>query len=81
MPRPALLLFGYVASASSLLEHALWSHETKQPEENLDIESFKRWVAEAGLVGAKEDVERVLSERDNQSRSAMDSNLLFGSKL
>ncbi|KZT23442.1 hypothetical protein NEOLEDRAFT_1157320 [Neolentinus lepideus HHB14362 ss-1] len=53
--RPALFLFGYVASALYLLEHAVWSSATSQPERETDVEVFKRWVAEGGLqssVGA-----------------------------
>ncbi|KAF9241123.1 hypothetical protein BU15DRAFT_73601 [Melanogaster broomeanus] len=48
VPRPALMLVGYAASAAMLLEHAVWSDNTKALERDIDAEVFTRWVNEGG---------------------------------
>ncbi|KAF9017504.1 acyl-CoA dehydrogenase/oxidase C-terminal [Hymenopellis radicata] len=77
LPRPALMLMGYVASALFLLEQAVWSHGTGSTDSLLDIEVLRRWVMEAGLVTAIEDVTR--AQEASKQREATDVALVFGS--
>ncbi|TFK27631.1 acyl-CoA dehydrogenase domain-containing protein [Coprinopsis marcescibilis] len=75
-PRPALIVVGYIASSIYLLEHALWAVETAQPTSGIDVEVFKRWVLEAGLQSAQEDLERAMTS--NQERLDVDKAIVFG---
>jgi len=71
VPRPALMLVGYTASAVCLLEHALWS------ESEFDFEVFDQWVDEGGLSGAIEEVTRLLKE-GGRERERVDADIVFG---
>ena len=79
IPRPALMLTGFVASSSYLLEHAVWSHTCEEVERDTDVEVFRRWVLEGGIVAAIEDVRRVKQNTDRRVES--NSNLVFGGSL
>jgi hypothetical protein len=76
MPRPALFLVAHIASSLFLLEHAVWSHTTAEPEEPLDIEVFCRWVTEGGLVAVIEDVKR--AKGSSAKRALADSVIVYG---
>lgn len=60
VPRPALMLLGYVTTALYLLEHAIWSYENhlSSVELEIDVEVFARWVGESGLDAAVKDVQK-----------------------
>ncbi|EPQ54605.1 acyl-CoA dehydrogenase NM domain-like protein [Gloeophyllum trabeum ATCC 11539] len=77
VPRPALFLFGYVASALYLLEHAVWSNITAQPEAETDIEVFRRWVME-GELQRSVDAVRVARSVDPGSRFKKDHTIVYG---
>jgi len=79
MPRPALMLTGFVASSSYLLEHAIWSHTDGEAERDADVEVFRRWVLEGGIVAAIEDVRRV--KQSTNRRVESNSRLVFGGSL
>ncbi|KAF9267389.1 hypothetical protein L218DRAFT_920194 [Marasmius fiardii PR-910] len=76
MPRPALMLMGYTTSSLVLLEHAIWSSTTMQPERETDITVLCRWVEEGGLTGAIEDVKRV--QKNSHHREIEDKAIVFG---
>jgi hypothetical protein len=76
IPRPALFLFGYVASSLFLLEHAIWSYTSGEAEQATDVEVFRRWVMEGGLTSAVEDVRRV--RKFTAERVEMDVGIVFG---
>jgi hypothetical protein len=65
MPRPALILLGYITSGVLLLQHATWSHQTSQAGHETDFAVFCRWV-EDGLQDAVEDVRRTRRETDTR---------------
>ncbi|KAF8176435.1 acyl-CoA dehydrogenase NM domain-like protein [Mycena galopus ATCC 62051] len=44
LPRAILTLFGHVASALFLLEHAAWTCASSEPSAAVDIAVFERWV-------------------------------------
>lgn len=73
------MLMGFVASSSYLLEHAIWSHTDGDAERNTDVEVFRRWVLEGGIVAAIEDVRRVKQSTDRRVES--NSTLVFGGSL
>lgn len=70
------MLMGYVASALFLLEQAVWSQGTGSIDSLLDSEVFRRWIMEAGLVAAIEDVIR--AQAASKEREATDVALVFG---
>ncbi|KAF8903126.1 acyl-CoA dehydrogenase/oxidase [Gymnopilus junonius] len=76
IPRPALMLAGAIASGVYLLEHAIWSHKNSEPTRDLDVEVFRRWVAESDLEAAIQSVEKAKS--DSQERIRVNSALVFG---
>ena len=76
IPRPALMLMGFVASSSYLLEHATWSHINREVERDSDVEVFRRWVLEGGMVSVIEDVRRAKQRADQRIQS--NSVLVFG---
>ncbi|KAF8631035.1 hypothetical protein AX15_002645 [Amanita polypyramis BW_CC] len=78
VPRPALILLGYVASSIYLLEHAIWSYSTGEPTRDVDIEVFMRWTTESGVLAAIADVKKV--KQSNGSRETVNSAIVF-SKL
>lgn len=78
LPRPALFLFGYVASSLYLLEHAIWSYANSEPEAQADVEVFRRWVVEGGFGGAVEEVRR--TREMTQERVKADLDVVYGSK-
>lgn len=63
IPRPSLLLTGYIASSVFLLEHAIWSYSTEQEETVVDVEVARRWIVESGLVGIMNDVETIRKDK------------------
>lgn len=76
LPRPALLLMGFVASSIFLLEHAVWAFTTGETDNDIDVEVFRRWVLEGGLIAAIEDVKR--AKGNNAARVLADSAITFG---
>ncbi|KIJ17834.1 hypothetical protein PAXINDRAFT_111449 [Paxillus involutus ATCC 200175] len=79
VPRPALMLTGYAASATMLLEHAVWSDNTMSSERDVDAEVFTRWVCEGGLLSSLKELRSVLAH--GKARSEMNSILTYGPKL
>ena len=80
LPRPGLMLVGYAASAAMLLEHAVWSHNTKTLDREVDVEVFVRWVNEGGLSSSLQEVLEITAGR-NDERPSMNSMLVYGPKL
>lgn len=76
VPRPALFVFSYVASALCLLEHAIWAWKTGEPTAEVDAEVVRRWVEEAGLKQAIEEVHR--AKEAGKQRTEMDKKLVYG---
>lgn len=76
LARPALVLFGYISSSLYLLEHMTWSHSNGEPGRDTDVEVFKRWVEEGGLVHAVEDMKRAKGAGDE--RAEMDLRIVYG---
>ncbi|GLB38330.1 putative acyl-CoA dehydrogenase, C-terminal domain [Lyophyllum shimeji] len=76
VPRPALILAGYVTSSTYLLEHVIWSHTTGEDERETDVEVLRRWILEGGMVPATEDVRR--ATQDTDARVKADSTMIFG---
>jgi hypothetical protein len=70
---------GFVASSSYLLEHAIWSYAEGEAERDTDVEVFRRWVLEGGMVAAIDDVRRVKLSTDH--RVGSNSSLVFGGSL
>ncbi|KAL0565878.1 hypothetical protein V5O48_016145, partial [Marasmius crinis-equi] len=79
MPRPALMLMGYITSSLFLLEHAIWSLATSQSERKTDVLVFNRWVDEGGLRPAIEEVKRTHVEA--QKREGEDAAIVFDRKI
>lgn len=80
LPRPSLMLVGYAASAAMLLEHAVWSYDTKTSDRDVDAEVFVRWVNEGGLSSSLREVLEITAGR-NEERVSMNSMLAYGPKL
>lgn len=80
LPRPGLMLVGYAASAAMLLEHAMWSHNTKIPERDVDTEVFVRWVNEGGLSSSVREVLEITTSGlgHDGERIRMNSTLAYG---
>ncbi|KAG8214654.1 hypothetical protein J3R82DRAFT_9732 [Butyriboletus roseoflavus] len=79
LPRPGLMLVGYAASAAMLLEHAVWSHNTKISERDVDAEVFVRWVNEGGLSSSvREVLEIARGLGHHEERIRMNSTLVYG---
>jgi len=80
IPRPTLMLFGYLSSAVYLLEHASWCFKEKQPQREVDAQCVELWVEE-GLAAAVDDVRRSLTEPvETEARISFDRALLYGDK-
>jgi len=79
MPRPALIMTGYICSGVYLLEHVIWSHESNQPERDVDIEVFKRWMDDGGFISSVEDVKKANVNVDRVIK--LNSAIVFGSKV
>ncbi|KAL4251826.1 acyl-CoA dehydrogenase family protein [Abortiporus biennis] len=75
-PRAALNLLSHIASSVYLLEHAVWAVETSEPNREIDIEVFKRWVEEGGLKEAVADLKQ--ARAGDKSRIETDRKLVFG---
>ncbi|KAG6820724.1 hypothetical protein H0H93_012777 [Arthromyces matolae] len=67
VPRGALILTGFVASATFLLEHAVWAHVNLESTCDIDVEVVRRWVVENGLPAAIEEVKRARSAGDERA--------------
>ena len=80
LPRPGLMIVGYAASATMLLEHAVWSHTTKTSDRDVDAEVFVRWVNEGGLSSSLREVLEI-STGHNGERISMNSMLVYGPRL
>ncbi|KAF9463049.1 hypothetical protein BDZ94DRAFT_649315 [Collybia nuda] len=78
-PRPALLLTGYVTSCCFLLEHAIWAYNAGDVECDTDIEVFRRWALEGGMIGAIHDVRNAKQNTDR--RVLANSALVFGGSI
>lgn len=78
-PRPILLLTGFLASSTYLLEHARWSFDTQEPAREVDAEVFRRWVLEGGIIAAMEDVRR--AGREVEVRAERNSQIVFGEPM
>ncbi|KAG6854651.1 hypothetical protein C0991_003299 [Blastosporella zonata] len=76
VPRPALMITGYVASTALLLEHAIWSHGIGHSERDTDAEIVYRWAVEGGMVSAVEDVRRARQNGNNRGKA--NSLIAFG---
>ncbi|KAF9444339.1 hypothetical protein P691DRAFT_807532 [Macrolepiota fuliginosa MF-IS2] len=81
VPRPALLLVGSIASSVYLLEHAIWSYNQKEPEAEVDIEVFKRWIVQSGLEGNVEEVKKAKDADQALTRVKANEKIVFGTKL
>jgi hypothetical protein len=79
LPRPGLVLTGFIASSTFLLEHAAWAYGTKKSSAEIDIEVFRRWTIEGGLKGAIDDASRANANSDE--RAKMNSSLVFGNEF
>ena len=66
VPRPGIMLFGYVTAALYLLEHAVWSHENNDAEKEVDADAFVRWVEEAGMESAVKEVQKMKHAGDER---------------
>jgi hypothetical protein len=73
--RPALLLFGFVAAAVYLLEHANWAVKYNEPSWESDVEVFLRWVLEDGFRQALDALLR--ASHANEEKSRMDRRIVF----
>ncbi|GAA5850068.1 hypothetical protein JCM9279_004900 [Rhodotorula babjevae] len=82
LPRPYLFLLGFLASASYLIEQALWSAQSRRSEAQLDAWVVERWVADGKAVEAVAAVERVLGEGEGDAREAAqrERELVYGLK-
>ncbi|KAG6890631.1 hypothetical protein C0995_006607 [Termitomyces sp. Mi166 len=69
VPRPAIILTGYVASTAFLLEHAMWAHISGESNRETDAEVVRRWIVEGGMVAAIEDVKRAKGDGNKRVRS------------
>lgn len=78
-PRPALLLTGFVTSSCFLLEHAVWAYSIGNTERDTDVEVFRRWALEGGMIGAIDDVRRAKQTTDQRVKA--NSTLVFGGSL
>ena len=76
--RPALQLTGFLASSVYLLEHAIWSYTSLEAERDADIEAFRRWVLEGGIVAVLEDVRQAKQTRSTNRLVQSNSMLVFG---
>ncbi|KAJ3570101.1 hypothetical protein NP233_g4628 [Leucocoprinus birnbaumii] len=81
VPRPALLLVGSVTSSVYLLEHAIWSYSQKEPEAELDLEVFTRWIVQSGMQGNIAEVKNAKNAGIIQQRVKVNERLVFGTKL
>jgi hypothetical protein len=75
-PRPAIILTGFVTSSYFLLEHAVWAHNVRDADRDTDVEVFRRWVLEGGMVGAIDDIRR--AKQNAEQRVNSNSTLVFG---
>ncbi|GAA5914986.1 hypothetical protein JCM8208_005023 [Rhodotorula glutinis] len=82
LPRPFLLLVGFLASTTYLVEQALWSAHARRPEAQLDAWVVERWVRDGKAVEAAAAVERVLGESAGEAREAAqrERELVYGAK-
>lgn len=78
--RPGLMLVGHAASAAMLLEHAVWSDNTKTLDRDVDANVFVRWVNEGGLLSSFREVVDITAGRQGE-RLSMNSTLVYGPKL
>lgn len=76
VPRPALYVFSYVASALYLLENAIWAWKTGEKTAEVDLEVFRRWVEENGLQTSIHDTQR--ARNDTSKRNSMDTKIVYG---
>lgn len=76
VPRPALILFGHIASSLYLLEHTIWANVHDQTSLDCDIEVFRRWIEEGGLHTVIEDVRKAKDASAN--RAQLDLLLVYG---
>lgn len=74
--RPALILMGFIASSSYLLEHAIWSCSNVEAEHDTDVEVFRRWALEGGMMMVIADVRCAKSNTDRRLRT--NYSLVFG---
>jgi len=79
LPRPLLILIGYVSCSIFLFEHAIWSWVKEQPEMCSDIEVVKRWIKEAGLLQACDDVKRIRGA--DETRHLVNTAIAFGGQV
>ncbi|BGP49663.1 hypothetical protein JCM10450v2_005566 [Rhodotorula kratochvilovae] len=80
LPRPALFLLGFVASAVHLVEHAAWSAKEHRAEAEGDAWAARRWVEHGAAAEAERAVQRVLSEGEGDARETerRDRELVYG---
>jgi len=76
VPRPGIMLFGYMTAALYLLEHAVWSHVTNEPEKDIDAEAFTRWIEEAGMDTAVKEVQKM--KQAGEARIKRNAALVYG---
>jgi len=70
------MLAGFLASSTFLLEHAIWASASGEPTCEGDIEVFRRWVVEGGMLAAIDDVRR--AKQDAEVRVTNDLRMVFG---
>lgn len=76
VPRPALILTGYIASSVYLLDHAIWAHTNGEADNEIDANVFRRWVLEGGAVPAIDDLKRAKTGADERATS--NASIVFG---
>jgi hypothetical protein len=75
------MLLGSIASSTYLLEHAIWSYNGKEPEADVDIEVFRRWVVQSNMERHMEDVRKARDANLIQERVKANEKIVFGTKL
>ncbi|RDB17827.1 Acyl-CoA dehydrogenase family member 11 [Hypsizygus marmoreus] len=76
IPRPALMVTGYIASSAFLLEHAIWAYTVGDAARDTDIEVFSRWVLEGGTAAAIDDLRR--AKEGTEGRVKANLAMVFG---
>ncbi|KAL0961129.1 hypothetical protein HGRIS_006103 [Hohenbuehelia grisea] len=76
VPRTGIFVIGHVSAAVYLLEHAIWSHTTGQAEKDVDVEVFRRWVVDGGLIKALAHMNR--AKRAGNERVVGNQAIVFG---
>ncbi|KAJ6607706.1 acyl-CoA dehydrogenase/oxidase [Mycena sp. CBHHK59/15] len=76
LARPILILFGNVACALFLLEHAVWARTSGEPSASTDRAVFERWVEEGGMKATLVDIAAL--EKGVEERIAVNEKMVCG---